>query len=137
MSRMLLRLFLRGLSRSLPFAFCLAVACASNAPGPGGSVNGLAVDNNQAPLPGITVSLKSPAGKLVDTVTTAGDGSYSFQNVAPGQYQVVSVFAGFSTPSPLNVTVAAGPVKLRPLVLLTPDQADSGLSFVTPTPAPQ
>ncbi len=102
----------------------LSMSCASSASAPPGSLAGKAVDSNGKPLPGITVSLQTGAGKLVQTVVTGEDGSYSFQDVPAGQYQVTTTFAGFKAPKPLAATVIGGAmVNLLPLVLLPPDTA--------------
>ncbi len=107
----------------------LSLCCASTASGPPGSLAGKAIDNNGNPLPGITVSLQTNAGKLVQTVVTGADGSYSFQDVPAGQYQVTTTFAGFTAPKPLNATVIGGAiVNLLPLVLLPPDTASGNPS---------
>lgn len=99
-------------------------ACASSAPAPAGSVRGVAVDGSGHGLPGITITLQTAAGKVVDTVVTDADGSYFFAAVAPGQYQVVTYFTGFKALSPLSAAVAAGqPTQLPPLRLVSPDGA--------------
>jgi len=104
----------------------VSLACASTS-GPAGSLNGVAVDGNGNALPGITVSLQSADGKLVQTVVTLVDGSYSFQDVPAGQYQVTTTFAGFTAPRPLHATVTAGATtSLPPLTLLPPDTTSNG-----------
>jgi len=118
---------------------CVSLACASHPPVPVGAIDGVAVDGFGSVLPGITVSLRSPAGEVVQTVFTAENGSYRFEQVPAGRYQVLTVFAGFSTPDPIDVTVAAGgPIHLRPLVLRLPDQAPGGGNVIAaPTPNPR
>jgi len=102
----------------------LALACASPAPVEVGSVRGRAVDEGGNPLPGITVTIQGADGKPVQTVTTTHDGSYVFPAAPVGQYQLVSVFAGFSTPKPLDVTVSPGGLALPPpLVLASPSSS--------------
>ena len=61
----------------------LTLSCASTSVQTG-SVRGVAVDGNGNRLPGITVSLQTEEGKLVQTVLTGADGSYSVQDV-PGR----------------------------------------------------
>ncbi len=86
-----------------------------------GTLRGTAVDNAGNALPGITVSLRAPDGKLVQTVLTGLDGAFSIQDVPAGEYQVVTTFAGFTAPKPLKATVIGGAVvNLPPLVLLPP-----------------
>lgn len=108
----------------LLLAASLLGACASSPPAPTGSVRGVAVDDSGHGLPGITVTIQTPAGKVVDTAVTDADGSYFFPAVAPGQYQVVTYFTGFKALSPLAATVNAGqPTQLPPLRLVSPDGA--------------
>jgi hypothetical protein len=72
-------------------------------------------------LNGVTVRLIDGGGNTVATTVTAGDGNYSFTNVAPGTYTVSvdsgTLPAGFNptfdrdgigTPNQASVTVAAG-----------------------------
>ena len=108
----------------------LALSCASKPPVPTGSVSGIAVDTYGHSLPGVTVTIQSEAGKPVETVQTAADGSYFFAAIPIGQYQVLTLFAGFTAQAPLSATVTAGQsTRLRPLVLVPP--GDPG------APAPQ
>ncbi len=102
----------------------LTLACASTS-APTGSVRGLAVDGSGNPLPGITVSMQTPEGKLVQTVLTGADGSYSVQDVPEGKYVLTTTFAGFTAPKPLAAIVIPGAmVNVPPLVLVPP--GDSG-----------
>jgi len=108
---------------------CFWLSCASKPPVPTGSVSGIAVDTYGHSLPGVTVTIQSDAGKAVETVLTAADGSYLFPTIPVGQYQVLTLFAGFTAPTPLAATVTAGQsTRLKPLVLVPPD---------TPMPAAQ
>jgi len=101
------------------------LACASQVPVEVGSVRGRAVDGRGNGLPGITVTLESQDGKALQTVTTSEDGSYSFPAAPVGQYRILSVFAGYSTPKPLEVTVSPGGLALPPpLVLASPGSGE-------------
>jgi hypothetical protein len=97
----------------------LTLSCAS-ASGPTGSVRGIAVDNGGNPLPGITVSLQTEEGKLVQTVLTGADGSYSVQDVPVGKYVLTTTFAGFTAPRPLAAVVIAGAMVNMPNLVLAP-----------------
>lgn len=104
----------------------LLVACASGkSAAPTGSVRGVAVDDASGHgLPGITVTIQTVAGKVVDTVVTDPDGSYEFPTVPAGQYEIVTYFQGFKALAPLSVSVAAGsPSQAAPLRLIAPDSA--------------
>ncbi len=117
---------IRGLAKTRPawLAACVAVlaACSSAPPAQVGVVRGIAVDTNGNVLPGITVSLQSPDGKLVQTVTTGGDGGYDFPAVPVGQYQVLSTFAGYTTPTPLEAKVTPSGLAYLPKLVLSPPQ---------------
>lgn len=104
----------------------LAAACASgNGAAPTGSVRGVAVDDASGHgLPGVTVTIQTVAGHVVDTVVTDPDGSYEFPAVPPGQYEIVTYFKGFKALAPLSVSVAAGSAsQAAPLRLVSPDSA--------------
>jgi uncharacterized repeat protein (TIGR01451 family) len=45
-------------------------------------------DCNDAGIAGVTVQLLNSAGQVVQTTTTACDGTYNFNNVAPGTYSI-------------------------------------------------
>jgi hypothetical protein len=111
-------------------ALVLLAGCASGtSAGPTGSVRGVAVDDASGHgLPGITVTIQTVAGKVVDTVVTDPDGSYEFPTVPPGQYEIVTYFQGFKALAPLSVSVAAGyPSQAAPLRLISPDSAPAAV----------
>ena len=127
------------IAASLLAASFLAAGCSSAPPAQVGVVRGQAVDGSGNVLPGITVSLRTPDGKLFQTVTTAEDGSYNFPAVPVGNYQLVSTFGGYTTPSPVDVKVTPSGLAMPPrLVLASPDQGEGGgppsLEIITPTP---
>jgi vitamin B12 transporter len=68
------------------------------------SIKGVVVDPLGARVPGAMVTLVGDGHAAADTTST-GDGSYTFQNVAAGRYQVVVKAAGFEmfTSEPLYV----------------------------------
>ena len=45
--------------------------------------------SGDSPISGVTITLKNSNGDVVDTTTTAPDGSYSFPDLVPGSYTVV------------------------------------------------
>ena len=103
----------------------LTLACASTS-APTGSVRGVAVDGQGNPLPSITVTMQTEQGKLVQTVLTGPDGSYSVQDVPEGKYVLTTTFAGFTAPKPLAAMVIGGAmVNLPPLVLVPPGDPGS------------
>jgi len=113
----------------------LALACASKPAGPTGVVAGIAVDRSGHGLPGITVTIQTSSGKIIDTVVTGADGSYLFPTVPPGQYQVLTLLRGWTAPSPLTASVSANQsTQLGPLLLLAPGEDRGSIELVTPTP---
>jgi hypothetical protein len=80
-----------------------------------GSVSGTVfVDGTSQPIEGVSVSLLDSSGAVVATTITAADGTYSFANIAAGDYaiietQPVGYGQGLVAPSgTLAVTVTAG-----------------------------
>ena len=125
------------LRRALPGALALglALACASKPAGPTGTVAGIAVDRAGHGLPGITVTIQTSSGKVIDTVVTGADGSFLFPTVPPGQYQVLTLLRGWTTPSPQTATVIANQsTQLSPLLLLAPGMGSGSVDLVTPPP---
>ena len=64
--------------------------------------NGL-IDSGEMLLPGVTVELLNEQGAVIATTTTAADGSYKFEGLAPGTYSVREqqpngFFDGLDTP---------------------------------------
>lgn len=85
-----------------------------------GSVRGVVRDDAAAGVPGATVQLAA-TGKTTRSTTTATDGSYSFSNVATGNWQVIVVSpAGYgAAASNLTITVNANQESTVPLITLT------------------
>ena len=70
-----------------------------------GTIRGVITDSSGAVLPGVTVTI-SGAGTAERSSVTNEKGEFVFVGVAPGQYQVTAVLAGFSTVTVVaNVTV--------------------------------
>ncbi|MTB53824.1 SdrD B-like domain-containing protein, partial [Lewinella sp. W8] len=51
-------------------------------------------DAGEPGVPNVTVNLKDENGNVIASTTTAGDGSYSFDNLVPGDYSVQFVLPG-------------------------------------------
>jgi outer membrane receptor for ferrienterochelin and colicin len=71
-----------------------------------GSLTGK-VESENAPLPGVTVAIKSPSLQGVKQTVTSGNGSFTFQALPPGKYTATFTIQGFSTLTK-DVTVTAG-----------------------------
>jgi outer membrane receptor protein involved in Fe transport len=63
-----------------------------------GVIEGIVVDESKAALPGVTISLKSPALQVAERVVVSGaDGSYRFPALPPGLYALTFDLAGFQS----------------------------------------
>ena len=71
-----------------------------------GAIVGAAVDEENAPLPGVTITLSSPQLMGTRTAVTGGDGSYRFPALPPGNYVVTAELPGFITVRQENVRVS-------------------------------
>jgi outer membrane receptor protein involved in Fe transport len=76
---------------------------------PGGQVRGRITDEAGGSLPGVTVELRGANGSPAVTVTDAS-GDYSFDNVAPGNYQINYSMINFASVTHRNLEVRAGAV---------------------------
>src|SRR5258708_4062546 len=80
-------------------ACSLLASCllASNASAQGGSgINGKVADSTAGAMPGVTVTISSPALQVrTMTTVTTGDGTYRFIQLPPGTYEVRYELAGF------------------------------------------
>jgi hypothetical protein len=71
-----------------------------------GSLNGK-VESENAGLPGVTVTLKSPVLQGTRTTVTSGNGDYTFVGLPPGDYDVTFTLQGFQTVTK-TIKVTAG-----------------------------
>jgi hypothetical protein len=76
-------------------AFALAVPCSIAAQDFRGRINGTVTDNTGAVLPGVTVTVSSPALIQPQVHVTGEDGSYRFLALPPGIYVVAFELSGF------------------------------------------
>ena len=99
---------------TLTMAAALVVASAVAQPGTG-TLRGTMTDDSGGVIPAANVTL---TGKGVNrTAQTQVDGSYVFQGLAPGQYNVVVSFPGFAPVNkPVNVTAGGNVVSQGSLI---------------------
>ena len=83
----------------------IAVIPASAQTAAGGPVTGVVQDQTGAVLPGARVELLNPAGTTLASTSTDGVGTFRFDNVSTGQYQIRAQFEGFA---PLVARVRVG-----------------------------
>lgn len=89
------------------FAGTFAVAAAQTT-----TLRGTITDPSGAVVPNASVSLTSPDGHTVATVTSDASGSYTVSNLAPGMYIVIATAKGFAPSESKAVTLTAGQSKL-------------------------
>jgi Ca-activated chloride channel family protein len=96
---------------SLAAIVTLAVVAAQST----GTIRGVIFDGSGAVMPGVTVTI-SRADAADRRAVTNGKGEFVFVGVAPGQYQVTAVLAGFTTVS-VVANVAADRISSLSLTL--------------------
>jgi hypothetical protein len=91
------------------FAACalvLGVAAGAAAQGnPTGSISGQVVDPDGLPMPGVTVTVSSPALQGVRTSVTSANGDYIIPFLPSGDYEVTFELQGFQTVKRTNIAV--------------------------------
>ena len=85
----------------------MLVALPSHAQDQTGVIRGQVTDPSGASLVGATVLLTTPSGGSMDT-TTNNEGRYEFRNLAPGNYEIKAVAAGFAMFDKNGVALGAG-----------------------------
>ncbi|HYK37076.1 TonB-dependent receptor [Alloacidobacterium sp.] len=76
-----------------------------------GAVRGQVTDPTGAVIPNANVSLTTPDGHTVATVTSNGRGTYEVNNLTPGTYIVIANAQGFAASSSKAISVTAGQTK--------------------------
>src|SRR3954454_3412090 len=67
--------------------------------------NGRVVDNSDAVLPGVTVTVTNKATGVVRTTVSNEDGRYALPGLEPGTYQVKTELPGFQTSARDNINL--------------------------------
>ena len=100
----------------------LATATFASAQGnPTGAIRGVVADPEGLPMPGVTVTIASPALQGTKTVVTSGNGDFMIPFLPPGEYTATFELAGFQTQqktigvamaetAPMRVTLAIASV---------------------------
>ena len=81
-----------------------------------GGVSGTVVDESGGVVPGASVQLSGPGGRAF--AVTGPDGSYAFNNIANGTYQVTVSLSGFSQVTRGDLVVGGANVAV-PAITLT------------------
>lgn len=94
-----------------------AIVLAQSA-GSAGTINGSVVDPNGAAVPNASVTISNPVTGYSRTTSTAGDGTFSFTNIPPNNYEVRVAATGFSS-AQQNVNIRTSvPISIKvPLAL--------------------
>ncbi len=74
---------------------------------PTGTASGRVVDNTNQPLPGVTVTARSPYLQGERTTVTSANGDFLFPFLPPGDYTITFELAGFQTVE-ASVRISAG-----------------------------
>jgi hypothetical protein len=82
-----------------------------------GDIEGTISDSNGAPLPGVSVELKSPALQGMRTAVTDAAGRFRFPVVPAGTYTLTAALSGFTKIERTNVRVALGATATLPITM--------------------
>lgn len=61
-----------------------------------GNIEGVVLDNNKQPLPGVTVEVTSPALQGVRSTQSDVNGKFRFPALQPGEYKLTAALQGFA-----------------------------------------
>ncbi len=92
---------------TITLALFFVIASISFAQVQTGNIYGTVVDENNLPVPGVTVTLLSDQVGKIATITTA-KGVFRFLSLPPGKYSIIAELAAFSTVKRKNITVSVG-----------------------------
>ena len=99
-----------------------------------GSIRGTVSDQQTLPVPGVTVTIQSPALQGVRTTVSAGDGSYAFSQLPPGRYELTFEITSFA-PVKRTSDVLLG-LSVEQNVTLTAAGRSEEVQVVAASPAP-
>ena len=103
---------------SFVFAFVLATCWGGAALAQTtGDLDGTVVDQSGAPLPGVSVELRSPQLQGSRTTVTDPAGRYRFPVLGPGVYAVTAQLSGFGKVERSNLRVALGATTAVPITM--------------------
>ena len=98
----------------LVIAFCAASAAIAQTTG---DLEGTVVDQNGAPLPGVSVELRSPQLQGTRIAVTDNAGRYRFPVLAPGVYSVTAQLSGFTKVERSGLKVSLGATTTIPITI--------------------
>jgi hypothetical protein len=83
----------------------------------GGVISGTIRDAQGGVLPGVTVSLRNAETGVTRTAVSESDGTYRFQGVQPGRYDLAAELAGFANAEVRDITINIGLALQRDLTM--------------------
>ncbi len=89
-------------------AFIVAVPGTVSAQTDTGTIDGRVLDQSKAAIPGATLTAKNLATGLTRTTTSGSTGTYRFEALPAGKYDVSVTLQGFSAPTHTGVEVLVG-----------------------------
>ena len=98
----------------LVIAFCAASAAVAQTTG---DLEGIVADQNGAPLPGVSVELRSPQLQGTRIAVTDNAGRYRFPVLAPGVYSVTAQLSGFTKVERSGLKVSLGATTTIPITI--------------------
>ena len=102
---------------------CVVLSFGAAAHGQTAQVSGNVVDEAGLGVPGATVQLASTSRR--ELATSGQNGTYTFSNVVPGNYQLTATLVGFASAAPVNVVVASTNVSAPALTLKVASLAET------------
>ncbi|MCB1052582.1 MAG: carboxypeptidase regulatory-like domain-containing protein [Acidobacteria bacterium] len=75
----------------------LSALCLDMFAGTTGNLQGIVTDNNNAPLPGVVITVTSPNLIGKRSAVSDGDGAYRIALLPPGNYEITASLTGFKT----------------------------------------
>src|ERR1700750_3079530 len=73
-----------------------------------GQIRGVVTDSTGGALPNVSISAKSPALMTPRKATTGEAGSYLFDSLPPGSYELTYTVSGFKTEVQSNIAITPG-----------------------------
>ena len=99
----------------LAFASLILISFPAFAQTPAGILTGRVADATGLPLPGVTVTVQGT--DMHRTFTTDAEGRFRFLELAPGDYQLTSTLAGFTTNVRQHLVIGVGQTLELPVAL--------------------
>ena len=98
-----------------------------------GSIQGIVFDQENVPLPGVTVTLTSPSLMGTRTAVTDTSGLYRFPALPPGMYQVKAQLQGFKTYIQENIRLQTT-IRLTIDIIMTQSTVEEEVMVVAQAP---